>query len=375
MAALVSSLDWSATPLGPMEAWPERLKLMVEQVLACPVVSALVCGPERILIYNDAAARNYGNRHPGALGKPLPETFPEGWASVGPLYERAFAGESVHVPAQGLDVDGGGRTSTFDAVLTPVHDGDGRIAYVHMNGRAVLERDGRRAETLEILVTELRHRARNSYTLIQSIANETARESGAADGFLASFSERLASLARVQDLLSLRDDESVSVRDLVERELEALGSARGEDRVEVDGPYVPLRRGAVEALALVVHELATNARKYGALADGDGRLSVRWSVADPDGRERLLRIEWTEGGGNERDRRGSGMRAPDGGGYGRKLIERALPSMLGASTLYEIGTGGVRCVMEIPIAATEAENGEERPGAGPVTNEASAQSV
>ncbi len=86
MAARVRARDWAATPLGPIAAWSERLKVMVEQVLANPRVASLACGPDCILIYNEIAAKLYGDRHPTVLGRPLPETFPEGWATVAPFY-------------------------------------------------------------------------------------------------------------------------------------------------------------------------------------------------------------------------------------------------------------------------------------------------
>lgn len=86
MAARVRARDWAATPLGPIAAWSERLKVMVEQVLANPRVASLACRPDCILIYNEIAAKLYGDRHPTALGRPLPETFPEGWATVAPFY-------------------------------------------------------------------------------------------------------------------------------------------------------------------------------------------------------------------------------------------------------------------------------------------------
>ena len=156
MAAQIRDLDWAATPLGPIGAWSDRLKLMVEQVLASPPVSSLVCGPERVLIYNDAAARLYGDRHPAALGRSLPETFPEGWAAVAPFYERAFAGEAVQVTGQPLDTRGEGRaTDVVDALLTPVRETDGLIAYVHMTGSEVGDRARAEAALRE---SETRHR-------------------------------------------------------------------------------------------------------------------------------------------------------------------------------------------------------------------------
>jgi PAS domain S-box-containing protein len=141
MARHIRTLDWGATALGPAGGWSERFKLMVEQVLASPLIATLVCGPERVLVYNEAAARHFGDRHPDALGRPLPERFPEGWATVAGFYERAFRGETVLVAGQQLDTRGEGTpTDVFDALLTPVRETDGRIAYVHMTGAEVAGR-------------------------------------------------------------------------------------------------------------------------------------------------------------------------------------------------------------------------------------------
>ncbi|WP_424140342.1 GAF domain-containing protein [Roseomonas chloroacetimidivorans] len=141
MAERIRTFDWSATALGTIETWSSRLKLMVEFVLTSPTVSCLVCGPDRTLIYNDAAARMYGGRHPAALGRRLPDTFPEGWSTAGPLYARAFGGDVVQVTAQPLDtrVDKLG-ADVFDATLTPVRDDAGQIVCVHMVGREVRPR-------------------------------------------------------------------------------------------------------------------------------------------------------------------------------------------------------------------------------------------
>ena len=141
MSARIRDHDWAATPLGPIADWSDRLRVMVEQVLASPFVSSLVCGRERVLIYNDAAAKLYGDRHPAALGRPLPETFPEGWATVAPVYERTFVGETVQVVGQPLDTRGEGLpTDVFDALVTPVREADGQVAYVHMIGFEVGDR-------------------------------------------------------------------------------------------------------------------------------------------------------------------------------------------------------------------------------------------
>lgn len=141
MAARIRDFAWERTPLGPSARWPERLKVMVEQVLASPLVASLVCGPERLLIYNDAAARLYGARHPEGLGRPLARTFPEGWGTVAAFYARAFAGEAVQVAGQPLDTRGAGAAEdVFDALLVPVRDADGQVMAVHMTGFEIGER-------------------------------------------------------------------------------------------------------------------------------------------------------------------------------------------------------------------------------------------
>lgn len=131
MATRIRDFAWAGTPLGPVEAWSERLKGAVELMLNTPLVSSVVCGPELVLLYNDAAALLYGSRHPKALGQPLPKSFPETFPVVEPLYGRAFAGVTVHVPAQPLDLHDG---EVFDAYLTPVRDEVGDVIAAHMLG-------------------------------------------------------------------------------------------------------------------------------------------------------------------------------------------------------------------------------------------------
>jgi PAS domain S-box-containing protein len=156
MAKRIRAFDWATTPLGSVKTWSDRLKLMVEQMLANPLVSTLVCGPERLLIYNDAAAKLYGRHHPAALGQPLPRTFSEGWATVALFYGRAFAGETVVVADQPLDTRGEGEvTDVFDALLMPVREADGQVAYVLMTGS---ETSGRARAEAALRASEAQYR-------------------------------------------------------------------------------------------------------------------------------------------------------------------------------------------------------------------------
>lgn len=138
MAARIRGYDWAgATPLGPVEGWPQSLRTLVELMLATPQIATLAVGPERIFLYNDEASRHYGDRHPGVLGRPLTEAFPHEFGKVAPFCDQVFAGEGIHVPAQSLDPAGTGLPEVFDAYLAPVRDGDGRVIAAYMTGSVI----------------------------------------------------------------------------------------------------------------------------------------------------------------------------------------------------------------------------------------------
>ena len=138
MAHRIRDHDWAATPLGGIDAWPERTKAVVEMVLASPLLASVVLTDARVLIHNDAAAALYGDAGRDALGRPIAEAFPESYPQVASLYDRVYAGESAQVLAEPLAVGETGAES-FDAYLTPVRDETGRVIGAHMIGFEVGE--------------------------------------------------------------------------------------------------------------------------------------------------------------------------------------------------------------------------------------------
>lgn len=140
MAERVRDRDWSATPLGPTEGWSQPLKTAVETMLAMPLLATLAIGPERVFLYNDHAVAHYGARHPAALGRPLADVFAYEFHHVAGFYDRVFAGEAVHVPAQPLDPAESGTQEVFDAYLTPVRDDAGTVIAALMTGFAIGDR-------------------------------------------------------------------------------------------------------------------------------------------------------------------------------------------------------------------------------------------
>ena len=230
----------------------------------------------------------------------------------------------------------------------PVRDGHGRILEWLGTSTDIHElRDLQ--ERQKVLVAELQHRTRNLMGVVRVMADKTAGAGGDLPEFRIRFRDRLDALARVQGLLSrMSEHDRVTFDELVETELAAMGGSA--DRVTLDGPAgVRLRSSTVQTLAMAIHELATNAVKYGALGQAAGRLAISWRLErSPDDDKPWLRIEWTESG----VRMPPADAAPQGTGQGRELIERALPYQLHARTSYMLGPDGVRCTISMPVSAT-----------------------
>jgi PAS domain S-box-containing protein len=220
----------------------------------------------------------------------------------------------------------------------PVADNEGRVRLIAGIAKDITEKKAGAAR-LEVLVDELQHRSRNLLGVVNSIASKTLANGGSFDDYQV----RLKALSRAQALLSEFGSDTVEIGALVRAELEAHTDV-SPPKITVSGPKVYLSARQVQNYALAVHELATNAVKYGALRSQDGRLSVDWHLErDRRDRPRLV-MTWGE----------SGVAIPPGArerrGYGRELIENALSYALGAKTEFEIGDQGVHCRIDLPLS-------------------------
>jgi two-component system CheB/CheR fusion protein len=234
----------------------------------------------------------------------------------------------------------------------PLWDAAGNVQRIGGIGHdSTLEKEA--VDRQQVLMAELQHRTRNLIAVVQSLADKTVKESTSLGDFRERYRDRLKAVARVQGLLSRLDDgHRITFDRLLETELSALGVLDASDRVTLIGPRgIALRSGTVQTFALALHELATNAVKYGALAAPAGRLKVRWGVV-PGEPGRLLTVEWRESGVVMPN----ADTPPQGSGYGRELIERALPYQLKATTSYQLGSDGVCCTIAVPVSeAVEPE--------------------
>jgi PAS domain S-box-containing protein len=201
----------------------------------------------------------------------------------------------------------------------------------------------RAEQTNVMLIAELQHRTRNLLAVVDGLAEQTLASCTTLAEFAVPFRQQLATLSRVQGLLSRGEASPVMINELVELELRALGAKPDGIRVIVNGPDVTLLSRSVQILALGLHELATNARKHGALAAPNGRLSVTWSVAETAGARRLM-LRWEETGIVAR-----GISDAERVGRGRTLIEESLPFQLDAETRLEIAGDSVRCTVSLAL--------------------------
>jgi two-component sensor histidine kinase len=207
------------------------------------------------------------------------------------------------------------------------------------------QRLSRLSEQRRIFAAELQHRPRNLLALVEGIATEIIHDCDSIDAFRSRFGDALAALSRAQGLLSRGDERPVTLGALLRTELTALNGGRLDHRITLDGPEFTISHTAAQMLALAVHELGTNARKYGALSGRAGRLAVTWRLRGGRANRRVV-LEWLEQGLTALHRVGAPMTC-----YGRRLIEQSLPSSLDATTSYEVGDGTARCTIDMPLNA------------------------
>ncbi|WP_010545832.1 response regulator [Sphingomonas elodea] len=209
----------------------------------------------------------------------------------------------------------------------------------------------RAEQTQRLLIGELNHRVKNTLASVQAIATQTLRHSSGPSDFAPTFIGRIHALARAHSLLSSTTWQGASLHELVEGQLQ-IGTI-DPLRFETGGPAIDLAPEPALHLALVLHELATNAHKYGALSVPEGRVSLKWGV-----RGGMLELDWQENGG-------PAVAPPTRRGFGTALIERSLKAE-GGSAVPGYGEGGVSWKLSIPYASAVRLRGDQRSARKPV---------
>ena len=208
------------------------------------------------------------------------------------------------------------------------------IAMTEIALRAQMAERERAESRLALMAHELQHRVKNSLATVQAVVLMSIRGATRLEGLAEIVGGRLAALASTHDLLTVRDGRSVALQAILDRELAAFGAG---ERISLAGPALDFDEDQGIAMSMILHELATNASKYGALVSTDGLIRIDWSLSDPDGR--AFRFTWRESGValEEGERRK---------GFGSTLIERLANTSLGGSVAMVYGRDGVCVTIE-----------------------------
>jgi PAS domain S-box-containing protein len=292
-----------------------------------------------IVSWNQGAERLFGYAADEIIGRPVTTLmFPEQRGDEPGILERIRRGERIEHFDTVRRHKSGARID-ISLTVSPVKDSHGRIIGASKIARDVGERK-RADEQRTLLIHELNHRVKNTLATVQSLVMQTLRNTERSAEARALLDARLAALSRAHDLLTAKNWEGASLRDIARRALEPFRTSA--DRVVFSGPDIQLTPKQAVALSIALHELATNAAKYGALSGEHGRVSVRWRVAD--GR---FDVKWVETEGPQ-------VTPPSRSGFGTRLIERSLAHDLGGAARIGYLPGGVVAEIAAPLEPAPA---------------------
>ncbi|MHC2463982.1 HWE histidine kinase domain-containing protein [Bradyrhizobium embrapense] len=345
-AALIRSLDWSATGLGPIAEWPAHLKSAVSLMLPAKAQIVLFWGPEFVALYNDAYAPSIGQKHPTALGRPARENWAELWDDLEPLLRSVLnTGETVFAKDRPFYIERHGYPETvyFDISYSPVQNEAGEIGGVLCIVSETTERVSAQ-ERQRLLAREANHRVKNMFAVFQGIISLSARSARTPQEMAQSLRGRLNALMQAKDLIrpgimgTEIHSERTTVGDVVRTVLRPYEDDTFRERVILTGPTVPVGAMAVTGLALALHETTTNAAKYGALSEPTGSISVTWATKGGN-----LHLDWKETGGP------AIVAPPSAKGFGSVLAERSISDQLGGKVEHSWLPSGLRLRVTVPL--------------------------
>jgi PAS domain S-box-containing protein len=302
--------------------------------------SAIVSlSPDGIIrTWNPTATSVFGYEADEAIGRPVHILCPEGAREAfDKLYASVRSGSIVHADVVRRHKDG--RMIDVSVNVAPMHDEAGHLVGISSINRDIAERKTRERH-IDFLMRELAHRSKNMLAVVQAIAGQTVHYSPSLDEFQARFSQRLSAMARTQDLLVGRDWQGASMSELVRAQL-APFAEKAHARIDISGPELELKPNVVHSLTLALHELATNAAKYGALSVPDGRVAIRWDLDAPDGGAGRFRMCW-------RETDGPPVAPPAKKGFGHVVISEMVASSLRGEVKLDYAAQGLQWSIDMP---------------------------
>jgi PAS domain S-box-containing protein len=322
---------------GSLEQGDERLRLIVENALSHAIY---VIDPNGVVTdWSNGAAAVFGFSREEIEGRDGDILFtPEDRDKGEPEKERHIAEATGKADDIRWHMRKDGARIFIEGVSTALRDSQGRLTGFLKIGQDVTERRSGE-ERQRLLLWELQHRVRNILAMIRAVARRTSVTADSVEDYAQHLEGRIDAMARTQAILTRNPGQGADLQEIVEAEL--LSAAAQASRYRLEGPEVALEPRTAEVLTLAVHELATNAIKYGTLALGRGELSVNWEIEERAG-EPWLSFSWRETGVPD-------VSQPGREGFGTELITRRIPYELGGTGTLQACTDGVLARIEFPL--------------------------
>ncbi|MEM7567101.1 MAG: HWE histidine kinase domain-containing protein, partial [Pseudomonadota bacterium] len=309
-----------------------------------PIGMALVDAEHRYKRINDSLAAYNGVSPEDHLGRTITEVLPEIGAVLEPILDEVFNNKrfvrdheiEVAVPTAPHQSD------IFELDLYPVSDTvTGKVASAGIIARRIT--DARRLEAdLRNAMNELQHRVKNSLATVLAVVSQTVRTTDDRKSLAEALTSRIGALASTHNLLTKAEWQAVDLRELVDQE---LAPYRHDQRITIEGAAMRLSPKAALTLTMVLHELVTNAAKYGPLADDGGSLEIVWRR-----RKDVFSLSWTEARSGE-------MTAPRRHGFGLRFIGRSLEHDLDGEAHFDWKPTGLACTITAPLRTICAPEG------------------
>lgn len=324
------------------ESLKVQLETMVEHL---PIGAALLDLEGRVVLSN----QNYLRYLPSGLAPSVDPDAKRRWVVEGPdgqpLPTSQYPAQRAMRNELAKDVEcryrfPEGRENWVRVSAVPVRRPDGGVAAV-VSSIQDIDEQKRAADRQRLLLEELNHRVKNTLAIVQSIAMQTLRVCPNPTEFAESFEGRLQALAQAHNLLTQTRWQGATLQEVVDL---TLGPYPG-NQVQAGGPSIHLASAVAVSLHLALHELATNAAKFGALSGGQGCVRLSWSLCDEP--VPVVRIDWQESGGPP-------VVPPPRRGFGTRLLEQGLAYDLDANVTLIFNPEGLHCLITFPLSARVA---------------------
>ena len=349
MGAAIRHFDWESTALGPLGEWPPALAIAVGMMVNSSFPKCIVWGPDYTTLYNDAFRPILGDK-PEALGRSFKDIWAEAWDTIGPIADKAYAGEATFIEDFPLMISRFGypEQAYFTFCYSPIRDEHGRVGgmmdtVIETTATVSAEKHAR------LINRELAHRINNTLATVAAIANQTFRSARTKEEAQATINQRIRALGDAHRILTQSRVGTAPIREVIDGALTPHRTGSGQ--ITADGPPLDLSARQSLALALAIHELATNAVKYGALSTTTGHIDVSWRIGTPGSTE-LFRLSWIERDGPE-------VKKPERRGFGSTLVEHALAQDFRGTVALDFSPLGVRCELTSEMRNLEIDLQED----------------